>query len=108
MIHYSPDGGSDQSWTLQPAGPGIFTFVNGASGLALDVFGGSTSHGTAIVQWTPTGGDQPAVATDPRPRPTGPGTEWPRHRSSSGRQPPPARSQGGGTGLVQALGARRC
>ncbi|MFF2808191.1 RICIN domain-containing protein [Streptomyces sp. NPDC058000] len=55
LIQYSPDGGSNQSWTLQPAGPGVFTLVNGASGLAMDVFGGSTSDGTAIVQWTPTG-----------------------------------------------------
>ncbi|MFF0630117.1 RICIN domain-containing protein [Streptomyces sp. NPDC004296] len=39
---------------MQPAGPGVFTLVNGASGLAMDVFGGSTSDGTAIIQWTPT------------------------------------------------------
>ncbi|MFE7302355.1 glycoside hydrolase N-terminal domain-containing protein [Streptomyces sp. NPDC057579] len=55
LIQYSPDGGSNQSWTLQPAGPGVFTLVNGASGLAMDVLGGSTSDGTAIIQWTPTG-----------------------------------------------------
>ncbi|MBS2548583.1 glycoside hydrolase N-terminal domain-containing protein [Catenulispora sp. NL8] len=55
LIQYARDGGSNQSWRLQPVGAGIYNLVNVSSGLLMDVYGGGTADGAPICQYTSTG-----------------------------------------------------
>ncbi|HEX4703043.1 MAG TPA: alpha-galactosidase [Pseudonocardiaceae bacterium] len=44
-------GGTDQQWQLVPTGDGYHRIVNVASGLLLNIPGGSTTSGTRLIQW---------------------------------------------------------
>ncbi|MFI9063272.1 family 20 glycosylhydrolase [Streptomyces sp. NPDC053429] len=55
LITWSPHGGANQQWRLDPDGAGGYTLVNGASTLCADVPG--SGAGAAVVQAACTGGD---------------------------------------------------
>ncbi|MFI5830096.1 family 20 glycosylhydrolase [Streptomyces sp. NPDC051578] len=55
LITWTPHGGANQQWRLDPDGAGGYTLVNGASTLCADVPGSGT--GAAVVQAACTGGD---------------------------------------------------
>ncbi len=50
---WSDCGSANQRWRIDVAADGSWTLVNAASGLALDVCGGSSADGTAVQTWTP-------------------------------------------------------
>jgi hypothetical protein len=56
IIHWSVNGGANQSWELRPTTNGDVVIVNQSSGQAMDVSGGSHDPGTAVIQWTVNGG----------------------------------------------------
>ncbi|GHB59955.1 hypothetical protein GCM10010347_32470 [Streptomyces cirratus] len=55
LITWTPHGGANQQWQLNPDGDGSYTLVNGASALCADVPGGGP--GAAVIQAACTGGD---------------------------------------------------
>ncbi|MET9735622.1 RICIN domain-containing protein, partial [Streptomyces sp. NPDC006458] len=48
-------GGNNQKWTFTQQADGSYTITNGASGMCVDVSGGSMTAGASVIQWTCTG-----------------------------------------------------
>ncbi|MFE2562041.1 RICIN domain-containing protein, partial [Streptomyces sp. NPDC059352] len=49
-------GSNSQKWNFTEQSDGSYTLVNVASGLCVDVSGGSMSAGASVIQWTCSGG----------------------------------------------------
>ncbi|PYC78261.1 hypothetical protein C7C46_16515 [Streptomyces tateyamensis] len=56
LVTWTPNGGSNQSWTFTQQADGSYQVTNGQSKLCMDVSGGSTAAGAQVIQWTCTGG----------------------------------------------------
>lgn len=56
VVQATADGTASQQWQLRPQTGGVFLVVNRNSGKVLDVRGGSTADGVALIQYHDTGG----------------------------------------------------
>jgi hypothetical protein len=56
VIQWTRNGGTNQEWTLAPAGGGYYTVTGVGSGKALDVPNVSSVEATGLDLWTPDGG----------------------------------------------------
>lgn len=54
LVQQAYTGTTNQQWMLNKTSTG-YTFINRATGKAMDVSGGSTTNGAKVVQWTLTG-----------------------------------------------------
>jgi len=54
-VQSTADGRTSQQWRLRPLTGGAFTVVNRNSGKVLDVSGGSTADGVALIQYSDRG-----------------------------------------------------
>ncbi|WP_406193248.1 RICIN domain-containing protein [Kitasatospora sp. NBC_01560] len=56
LVTWTPNGGTNQSWTFTRQSDGGYRIANAESGLCMDVSGGSTTAGAQVIQWACTGG----------------------------------------------------
>ncbi|MBG6134373.1 alpha-L-fucosidase [Longispora fulva] len=56
LVQWTQHSGTNQQWRFTGNADGTYTITNVASGLCVDVYGGSTSAGAAVIQWTCTNG----------------------------------------------------
>jgi hypothetical protein len=56
VVQTTADGRASRQWQLRPQTDGVFLVVNRNSGKVLDVSGGSTADGVALIQYRDIGG----------------------------------------------------
>ncbi|MEV6524469.1 alpha-L-fucosidase [Longispora sp. NPDC051575] len=56
LVQWAPHTGANQQWRFTGTADGTYVITNVASGLCVDVSGGSTQDGAAVIQWTCTNG----------------------------------------------------
>ena len=56
IVQMTADGRTSQQWQLRPRTGGEFVLVNRNSGKVLDVKGGGTADGVALIQYRDVGG----------------------------------------------------